>query len=278
MGARPQDPHNVSHSLDEATSERIAERLESRGRDAVFQGLFRGYFPALRGAKHVVELGCGTGVVLRALLREEGFEGVVTGLDQSGHFLAAATRLAAAEGCSPERCRFAVADAHKLGELRLEPAVDAVVLNTLLSHVNDPAEVLRSARRLAPPGALLVVMDGDYSSLTYAHTADEELGRRMDAALVRSVYSQPDVMRKLPGLLQETGWRLNGADSKCVSEVGSEASYWVSFAKAYMPTVKQAGLMTESEVDGWWAAQEAALREGRFFAAASYYTMLARAV
>ena len=63
-----------------------------------------------------------------------------------------------------------------------------------------------------------------------------------------------------------------------MSEVGSEASYWCSFAEAYMPRVVQAGLLSESEVGRWWAAQQEALRGGRCFAAANYYTMIARAV
>jgi len=44
---------------------------------------------------------------------------------------------------------------------------------------------------------LLIVMDGDYGSLTYAHPDDVELGREMDKALVSSVFAQPNAIRDL---------------------------------------------------------------------------------
>ena len=34
--------------------------------------------------------------------------------------------------------------------------------------------------------------------------------------------------------------------------------------------------MTQAEVDGWWRNQQCALEEKRFFAAASYYTFVAK--
>lgn len=271
------DPHNVSCSLDLETSERIVTRLESRGRDAIFRSLFLDYFGDLQGCAHVVELGAGTGVVSRALCQHEGFSGRVTGVDQSEHFVRAAERLARAEGSwDPARLSFRVGDASCAVDVATAP--DAVVANTLLSHVDDIGRVLAAARAMVAPGARLVAMDGDYDSLTFAHLEDPALGRRMDSALTAAVFAQPDAMRRLPGLLAEAGWRLEAARGQCVSEIGGEASYWRSFAEAYMPRVVQAGLLSQSEVDRWWSAQMEALRAGRFFAAANYYTMVARAV
>ena len=133
------------------------------------------------------------------------------------------------------------------------------------------------------------MMDGDYSSLTYAlHDPDNSfpsgLGARVDKHLKDAVFAQPDVMRQLPLLLQQTGWALEGpmTQAKCVSEVGSEPSYWVSFAKAYLPRVKAAGTMNDiggdTMVDRWWAAQEEQISNGSFFAHCIYYTMFAKAV
>ena len=99
-----------------------------------------------------------------------------------------ARELADVEGCDASRLQWVLSDAHGCGgqEGHLVPgSYDAIVMHTLLSHTSDPAAVLREASRLAAPGALLVVMDGDYWSLTYADLDEPELGRRMDAALVR---------------------------------------------------------------------------------------------
>eukprot|EP01052_Picozoa_sp_SAG31_P044016 SAG31_NODE_7527_length_1665_cov_1.745849_2_plen_78_part_00 len=50
-------------------------------------------------------------------------------------------------------------------------------MNTLISHTSDPLAALQQAAKVAAPGALLVVMDGDYHSLTYANLDDPALGR-----------------------------------------------------------------------------------------------------
>lgn len=271
------DPHMVSNALDDETSARIVERLESRGQGEIFRSLFRGYFPDLRRCSNVLEIGCGTGVVLRALLADGDFHGKVTGTDHSPAFLKAARRLAAEEGCPPERIAFIEADAQQPATAVLgEGAYDAVVMHTLISHTSDPEAVLAEAASLAAPGALLVVMDGDYGSLTYAHPQDPELGRRMDRALVTSVFNQPNAIRGLAAMLPRAGWRLEDVRSQCVSEVGGKASYWVSFAKAYMPRIVESGVVDEATVEGWWQAQADALAAGHFFAAANYYTFLAR--
>ena len=98
----------------------------------------------------------------------------------------------------------------------------------------------------------------------------------MDEALVTAVFAQPDAMRGLPQMLPAAGWALEEVRSKCVSEVGKDASYWVSFGEGYLPRVVAAGLFDQPTADRWWAGQMEALAAGHFFAAANYYTYLAR--
>ena len=268
------DPHNVSNTLDAETSARIIERLEARGKDEVFRSLFKGFFPQLFGCLNVLEIGCGTGVVLRELIKDPAFKGKATGMDQSACFVDAARRLATEEGLPAERLSFTEADAHHLPSGKY----DAVVLNTLISHVTDPTAVLAQAAAVAAPGAVLIVMDGDYGSLTYANPKDAALGREMDRSFVTAVYAQPDAMRELAERLPAAGWRLECVKSQCLSEVGghAEASFWVSYAKAYMPRVVQAGYVSQKRVDSWWSSQQQALAEGHFFAACVYYTFIAK--
>jgi hypothetical protein len=82
-------------------------------------------------------------------------------------------------------------------------------------------------------------------------------------------------MRDLPQLMRDTGWTLKGTKGTCVSEVGSDPSYWVSFAKAYLPRVKAAGIFADADVVRWWELQQEAIDEGRFFAHCVYYTFTA---
>jgi ubiquinone/menaquinone biosynthesis C-methylase UbiE len=74
----------------------------------------------------------------------------VTGMDQSPEFLAAAQRLAAAEGVG-DRVEFLVGDVHELDF----PAAtfDAAVARMLLSHVRDPLAALGELRACSGPAA-----------------------------------------------------------------------------------------------------------------------------
>ena len=109
----PRDPHRFVNELDDATVERLIARLESRARDAVFSSLFDKYVTRLKLplSAHVLEVGCGTGAMLRALARRPDFAGKAIGVDQSPAFIGAARRFAQAERFS-DRLDFQVGDAH----------------------------------------------------------------------------------------------------------------------------------------------------------------------
>jgi hypothetical protein len=85
---------------DAATRERFIERLELRGKDPTFVAYREAYLELLDlpRAAAVLELGCGTGVVARAIAAGDGFAGTVTGIDLSDDFIAAAGTFAAADG------------------------------------------------------------------------------------------------------------------------------------------------------------------------------------
>lgn len=267
------DPHRFVNELDEAALERLIARLESRAQDSVFARLLDRYVTqlALPPDAKVLEVGCGTGAVLRAIARRPDFTGQALGVDQCGHFVAAATRFAQAEALS-DRIAFQLGDAHSLDF----PAAsfDVVIAHTVISHVTEPLAVLGEMARVVRPGGTVVVFDGDYASLTYAYP-DHGFGHRMDVALANSTFNNPRIMRDLPRLLPELGLQLTTAWGEAVVEIG-EASFFKSFAETYVPYVKQARALPEPAVDAWHDAQRRAMQDGRFFAACNYYTYLAR--
>ena len=109
------DAMQFVNEQDTATLERFIERLEFRGTDPAFTAYRDVYLELLElppgGA--VLDVGCGTGVVARAIAARDGFSGSVTGVDQSLDFIAAAHRLAAEEGVA-DRVEFVLGDAHAL--------------------------------------------------------------------------------------------------------------------------------------------------------------------
>jgi len=179
------DVFGKTDQLDAATLDAMVARFEARGKHAAFAGMLTEYLDAMQIAPsaNVLDLGCGTGLVARAIARHASFTGSVAGIDLSPHLVAAATRLADAEGISA-RATFQSGDARKLPFA--DASFDAVVAHTLISHVNAPLAVLTEAGRVLKPGGTIAVFDGDYGSLSFDQP-DEAKARSDDAALVRAV-------------------------------------------------------------------------------------------
>lgn len=267
------DPHRFVNELDGATVERLIARLESRAKDAVFTKLFDKYAAqlALPPSAQVLEVGCGTGSMTRSLARRGDFAGKAFGIDQSPPFIQAAIRFAQEEGVG-NRVDFRVGDAHRLDFS--SGTFDAVIAHTVISHVTEPATVIREMARVVRPGGTVAIFDGDYASLTYAFP-DQEFGRQMDGALVRATFNNPLVMRDLPRLLAVLGLTLTAAWGDVVVEIGN-GSYFKSFAETYVPHVTKAGLLPAEKVEAWLAVQRESIANGTFFASCNYYTYLAR--
>ena len=145
--AQPRDAMQFINEQDAETLERFIERLEFRGKDPMFVAYRDAYFELIDlgpGSK-VLDLGCGTGVVTRAI--GERFGAAVTGVDQSPVLLAVAER--GGQG------RFLLGDAHALD--LPDASFDAVVAHTLISHVRDPRGVIAEAARIVRPGGTIAV-------------------------------------------------------------------------------------------------------------------------
>ncbi len=271
MGTR--DAYCFINDLDASTVEGLIARLEFRGKDPTFTQMRDAYLAqlALPPTTHILELGCGTGVVLRSLAQRRDFAGRLVGVDQSPVFIAAARRLAAEEGV--DQCiEFQVGDVHHLSAA--DSSCDAVIAHTLLSHVADPLMVLKEAARVVQSGGSVTIFDGDFASLTFAHP-DPAFARAMDEALVMAVATNPRVMRDLPRLLQQAGLEIMATTAYVYAEIGT-GTFFAGFAEAYAPLVQRAGLLTAGQVEDWLLEQRRAVEQHTFFAACNFYTYLTR--
>jgi SAM-dependent methyltransferase len=271
--AQPRDAMQFINEQNAATLERFIERLEFRAKDPTFSAYREAYMKVvdLPRTAAVLDLGCGTGVVTRAIAAREGFAGTVTGIDQSPEFIAAAERLAANDGLG-DRVEFVVGDAHALEF----PAAsfDAAVAHTLVSHVRDPLAVLAEAARVIRPGGTVAIFDGDYASLTFG-CDDARLGEGMERAVQSMIMSAPRVMRELPRLLPKAGLRLIATQAHVYAEAGS-GGFMLNLAETYGPLAASTGLVPAAEVDAWLADQRRSAEEGTFFAACNYYAYVAQ--
>jgi SAM-dependent methyltransferase len=267
------DVYGRTFQLDQSTLEVMAARLEARGGHSFFTQAIDEYLArlALGGTERVLDFGCGTGIVARTLAKREGFTGEIIASDISKGLVEMGRRHANEEGIS-DRIAFHSGDAHGLD--LPDGGFDIIIAHTLISHVADPAAVLREARRLLQPGGRLVVFDGDYASLTFT-TDDPDDGKASDEALGRSIVAQPRVMRIMPRLLDAVGLVLIQAYPSVVADIG-RADFFAAALPSFRVLLPRAGLLNVEQTNSYIDGLEKASAEGRFFGASNFYTYIAR--
>jgi ubiquinone/menaquinone biosynthesis C-methylase UbiE len=273
MAAR--DAMTYINDMDDKVVQMFIDRLEFRGKDPTFVQYRDTYIArmSLSPTADVLEIGCGTGVVTRAIAGRPDFTGHVIGIDQSPAFIAAARRLAADAGVE-SRTSFQVGDVHALD--LPDARFDAVVAHTVISHVLDPLAMLKDAARVVRPGGTIAVFDGDYASWTFA-SPDHALAKAMEEGIIAAVVNQPRVMRDMPRLLRQVGLERVDTLAFVYADIG-KGTFFPGAMEGYAPLVAREGLVSAEQVDAWLSGQRRAMEEGVFFAACNYYAYVARRV
>jgi len=266
------DPYGRTDKLGDSLLEVVVTRLEARGKHPVFERMLTEYLDVMQidRARFVLDLGCGTGVATRALLRRRHFTGNVVGIDLSPYLVQVARRLATEDGCG-ERVEFRAGDTRRLDVPA--DAFDAVIAHTLVSHVDDPLAVIKEAARVLKPGGLVGIFDGDYASVTFGHP-DTAHAQAADEAIINAIITSPRVMREMPRLLRAAGLTLIASRSHVVAEIG-KADFWLSALASFRRLIPAAGTMTEEAANALVNGLVRASDEGVFFGASNYYSYVA---
>jgi ubiquinone/menaquinone biosynthesis C-methylase UbiE len=267
------DIYRLAPTMDPTVLETIAARLEFRGTDQGYAQLSQAYFSRLPLAqtRRILALGCGTGIEVRALRRLTRPDTVIIGVDHSPALIDAARQRTDQEGLSGN-VTYQVGDAHHTPYG--DDDFDVVTLHTLISHVDDPLQVLREARRLVQPGGTVAIFDGDYASLTFAYP-DHGLAKTIEEKLIKLIVANPRIMRDLPRLLHEVDLELIESDGALYANIGT-SRFWAGAAESYGALLARSVLLPPAVVDQWRAFQVHSATERTFFGASNYYTYLTR--
>jgi ubiquinone/menaquinone biosynthesis C-methylase UbiE len=267
------DIMRLAPTVDAGMLQTLANRLEFRGTDAEYERLSMAYVARLplASARRILALGCGTGIEVRALKRVSETTAAIIGIDHSPYLIDIARQRTAAEGLDAG-VEYVVGDAHHL-QLE-EAAFDIVLLHTLISHVDDPEQVLREACRVVRPGGMLAIFDGDYASLNFAYP-DAVVAKEIEELLLTLLFANPRVMRDLPRLLRAVGLELVEASGAIYANIGT-GRFWANAVESYAAFLARSGLLPEAAIEGWRSYQAQAIQEHTFFASCTYYTYLAR--
>jgi SAM-dependent methyltransferase len=214
----------------------------------------------------VLEVGCGSGVVVRDLAALVGRRGEVVGVDSSRAVLAAARRL-----CRPSvpggRVVLRVADGTRLPFAA--DRFDVALAITVILHVAEPIAVVREMARVTRPGGRVGLQDQDFGTVAVTHP-DPALTDRILDGVVEHLYEEPHSGRRLPGLLREAGLAdvrlLTGVFQDTVLEPWTKtflerrAEYAVGF-----------GLVDAATAQGWLDGFTALVAAGAFVFTLNYY-------
>ena len=179
---------------------RFADVLELRASDPQQQAIRQAYLAelSLPNDARVLEIGCGTGPVTRAIAALPGVA-LAVGLDPSPIFLDHARAISR---------DLANIEFHE-GDARAIPFADAsfdvVVFHTTLCHIPVPETALAEARRVLRAGGDLAIFDANYSTTNVALGPADPLQACAEAA-VGAIVHDPHIVNRLSSLVRGAGF------------------------------------------------------------------------
>jgi len=263
------DPYLDPDQQPEATLQAMVTRLEERSRHPAFRAFTEDYTATIPCTQpvSVLDLGCGTGAVLRLLEERLHPDSTLTGADISEKILAAARSF------SPNsRIHW-----NKIQPGRLpygDASFDVLIMHTLLSHVPHTDLLLKEASRVLRPGGSLIVFDADHAATTFAQPDSAKM-RELDHRLVSAIATHPDICRQLPRHLKGAGFTLLSHKAHPLSECG-KGDFWLSSVRGFAQLIPALGILSKQEGDAWVTHMLQSHEEGTFFAAGIFYTFYAK--
>jgi SAM-dependent methyltransferase len=182
-----------------AMTDTYQQAMRDRHRPAIVQRTARSQavflLPHLRPGMTLLDLGCGP-CTITVGLAEAVAPGSAVGVDREPSLPEGATGV-----------EIVTADVHRLPFP--DASFDAIYASALLQHVPEPLAVLREARRVARPSAVIGVVDTDWGS-QIRYPDNEKLKKADEIARRLRRGTSPDVGRQLRRLLVEAGF------SRCI--------------------------------------------------------------
>jgi ubiquinone/menaquinone biosynthesis C-methylase UbiE len=246
----------------------MAAALEGRGQafdqQRVNAALMNVLAPGI--GEHILEVGCGSGVLCRLMAPEVIPGGEITGLDISPEFIRIARNHAVSAGLN-DSIQWNAGQAECLPFPNA--SFDGILAARLLLHVPDPQAILRELVRVLRPGGRAVVMDWDFDTLAVDHS-DRELTRRLLHWRCDHHGGNNWSGRQLWGQMVTAGFT-NVEVFPFVSLAHDEHdSLTLSLFRA-AEVAREGGAITPKEYDAWVAELSASLVAGCFFASMVYF-------
>lgn len=255
------DQFSGAATMDEARARDLAARLEKRG-EARDEVATRAAYLDLLGVEpgqRVLEVGCGTGVVLRDVARRVAPDGRAVGLDPSQHLLHVARELAQQAGLG-RLIELRTGDARALPFA--DATFDVALAVTTLSHVPEGERAVPELARVVRPGGRVGVLDRDDDTFFVSHP-DRVLTRRVIAAGADNALVDAWLGRRVPWLLAQAG--LEDVRVRAFAGVEQDpAGFYAVSLRGRAEIAAKAGAISTDELARWQQQLDDAAAAGGF--------------
>lgn len=252
----------------QADPARFVAALEQRGRTRAQTRLRRRFlkFAGMSRGAHVLEVGCGSGVVLRDLAALVGASGRVVGIDPSRTCVAAARTLC---GAVAGRARITIRQGDGMRLPFRASRFDAAFAVTVVLHVADPLALAREMTRVTRAGGVIGLQDQDFGTVAVTHP-DRDLTDQIFRGVAARIYEEPHSGRRLPGLLRAAGLD----DVRLLADVYQDTEmepYTKTFLERRAENAVRFGIVDEATAERWLDGFNRLVAQGSFVMTMNYY-------
>lgn len=256
-------------NFDEETTRLLEDAYQgadvSRRRRATFDAL------APEPGEHILDVGCGNGLLTLELSRAVGRSGHVTGLDASPQMLAAARQRLDGRG----NTTLTEGDAARLPFD--EASFDKAAALQVFEYLTDRRPALRALHKVLKPGGLLAVGDMHWDTLAW-HSDNTRRMERMLEAWGRHMAVR-DLPAKLPAELRSCGFEVRHTRPLTVCDTTLRpdglAAMMIQLIRAFAVDI---GATDPDDAAAWAQEQQELASEGRFFLSLTHFVCTARRI
>jgi len=223
--------------------------------------------PHVKPNMHILDVGCGPGTITIDFARLVS-EGKVIGIDTSQDVLEKAQDTA--KGHQIKNIEFQAGDV--LALKFPDNTFDVVHAHQVLQYVADPVLALSEMRRVAKPGGVVAVREGDYlGSIIYPESP--EIGyfwRDLYPRLMLTTGGEPAAARKLQSWARKAGFeksRIKFTSSTWCFNTTEDITWWgnswaeLTLTPALIKAAEDSGLGTRKELEGVFQAWKDWIKE-----------------
>jgi len=245
--------------IDLTKARELTARLEKRA-EAPDEISARAAYLDLLGIKagdRVLDAGCGSGVVTRAIAERVGPAGRAVGVDPSASFLTVAREIAD-KSPAGDRIEFKEGSANALPFS--DGSFDAAIAVTVLAHMHNGAAAVPELARVVRSGGRIGVFDFDADMTVFTHP-DRELTRRIVSSAADAVAVDGWIARRMPALFANAGIR--DVQVRGFFPIDSEPNgFYMNLAERSSTAAASSGAVTADEARGWLETFRAQLADG----------------